>query len=262
MSDAQSMSDDDIFDSAMADDPVEPTPEVAASEPDSQSPAEPEEPTEDASASEEQSSEDVADSGAEPKTVPLKAVQEERQKRQQAQAELETARQLIAALQTQQGQAPAKPVEAKTFWEDPEGAMAEREWKVRSEMSEQMMQSQHEDYTEARDAFAAAAQQNPAMWQAVKNHPFPAKLVYEQGKAIQEFGDSQSPADYRERIESEVRTKLEAEFQAKEQELKARYAVEGANQVPKTNAGARSVASSVNPIPTDDDIFDAIAGGR
>ncbi|MEM6533141.1 MAG: hypothetical protein AAF654_10980 [Myxococcota bacterium] len=262
MSDAQSMSDDDVFDSALVEQTVEPTPEEAPSEPAEQPAAEPEPTAESADAqtgSEESDSEDVGESG--PRTVPIQAVQEERKKRQQAQADLEAARQQLAYLQAQsagQGKPPAEQQEAKTFWEDPEAAMAEQSFRMRSDMSEAMVASRHKDYAEARDAFAAAARQNPALWSSVKNHPLPAQFVYDQGKAILEFGDAKSPEEYRAKIESEVKSRLEAEFEQERQKLREQYAVEGASQVPRTNAGARSVSSSDGVSLSDSDIWDEV----
>lgn len=265
MSDAQSMSDDSIFDSVMNDAP-EPTPPVEVVEDGGQTESktaavDAQEVTTEPKPSESATSDEGAEqTEPEPKTVPLKAVQEERQKRQQAQAEAEQLRQQLAMMNARQGGAPQSDDPETSIWENPEKFLEKRDAKTRVNMSEHFMRSQHDDFDETVQPFIAAAKANPALLAQFNSHPFPAAFAYEQGKAMQEFGDVKTPQEYRSKVESDIRAEYEAKYAKREEELKAKYAVEGASQVPRTNAGARSAASSAEPVLTDDQIFDDIAG--
>lgn len=92
-------------------------------------------------------------------------------------------------------------------------------------MSEDFARRNNPDFTEVmgtndegqHTAWVALASENPHLVQQFRNSPNPAQFAYDQvkrHKAMAEIGD---PLTYRERIEKEVRTKMEADLKAKEQ---------------------------------------------
>jgi len=149
--------------------------------------------------------------------VPLEALLAEREKRQEAERK-------------------AAEVKPKVdFWENPEAAMqaaldAERE-KLREEarglatsearslflqFTEADARSRYADYDQAREVFAEAAAKNPMLAAQLREAPNPAEFIYQQGKTQAELkAVGGNLADYRKRLEAELRQKLEAEYAAK-----------------------------------------------
>lgn len=152
----------------------------------------------------------------EPDNVPVKALQDERRKRQ----ELE---QQIAALQQQVNQKPEEP--APSMWED------ENKWQehfgtritqqatqfasqnARLDTSEMLARQAHaEDFEEAKAEFLKMAEQNPELRQAALSDPHPwekAYQIYANAKAMKELGAT-NVAD----LEAKIRAKVEEELKA------------------------------------------------
>lgn len=169
------------------------------------------------------------------RNVPVKALEDERRKRQEAEkarkeleariAELER----LAAPQPQQAtpqqdqqkqQQPQNPQAAPDPWSDPEGYAAyQRElqeqmlFETRVTLGQDMMRLNNPDYDEVEAVFAEEAQQNPYLIEQLRRAHNPAKYAYEQGKRLKlmrEIGTD--PDAYRKRIEEELRAKLAAEM--------------------------------------------------
>lgn len=150
--------------------------------------------------------------------IPIQALLDEREKRQRAERELEEWRRRAAP-------PPAPPVRPDVF-ADPDGAfshiekqVSEQVTRARLDMSVMMEQASKPDYADKEAAFIEAVKANPALYQQMLADPHPAGFAYRVGSqvlAMREIGD---PAGYRERIEAELREKLEAEYAAKYQQV-------------------------------------------
>lgn len=133
------------------------------------------------------------------RTVPLKAVEDERRKRQELERKLAEYEAKLAQ-QQQPEPAPDWTLEPEVAAQRLQADFERRAFSLKVEMSERMVRQQHADYEEVRDAFAQAAQADPRLAQALVNHPFPAEFAYQQGKRIKmlmEIGDD--PEAYIER---------------------------------------------------------------
>jgi hypothetical protein len=148
------------------------------------------------------------------------AMQDERRKRQDLEARL-----------AKQAQPPPK----KDFFEDPEGALNERDAKLRNEaderffkLTERAAKARHTDYEEVVSAFFEDAQNDPALAQQiysqVRSADDPAQFLYNTAKIRAEMkavgGDL---AKYREGVEAPLKTQL-AERDAKIKELETQLA--------------------------------------
>jgi hypothetical protein len=149
--------------------------------------------------------------------VPVKALQEERRKRQ----ELE---QQVAAMQAQFAQQqPQTPT--PEFWDDPQGFMAkqleqhteqviqrfqEQQAMERINASETAAKGKYADYDDAFHAFRQAASASPALVQQMKASPDPAEFAYRTGKRSM---DLEKVGSIDELLKAE-RAKWEAEVKA------------------------------------------------
>lgn len=125
--------------------------------------------------------------GFEP-TVPLAALQDERRKRQELAERLSSMEQQAAAA--------ARP----DPFEDPAGAAEfdrrENEassFRLRCDMSQEMMRQAHPDYDEVESLFVEAAEINPALAVQLANHPFPARFAYQQGSHLRDLLMAEAP---------------------------------------------------------------------
>jgi hypothetical protein len=100
---------------------------------------------------------------------------------------------------------------------------------------EAQAREQYADYDEAFAELEEQAADNPMLVQKVMQSPNPALAAYKLGKQLQELKKLQDPDAYRKQIEAEVRTKIEAEYAAKE---KAR--TDAANAIPPDLTAARA----------------------
>lgn len=165
--------------------------------------------------------------------VPLQAVHAEREKRQQAQTEAETLRRELAELRGQvsmlrqpaQAQPTEPPKPKKTFWEDPDGFLAERLAPVQQTMQDQRIElstmlaaKDHgaDTVKEARAALLEAMQANPndpsliALDQQSQRSVHPMEDVitwHNRRKAMADIGED--PAAYRERVRQELLAELQ-----------------------------------------------------
>ena len=153
------------------------------------------------------------------KQVPLAAMLDERDKRQELQKRLEA---LEAERESQQK-------EKVDFWENPEAAVdAKVSEKVSAleqqftngylSLSMQYSRSFHDDFDTAKDAFAEAATQNPALADMALKSEMPGEYIYNTGKQFMELDSVGGDVNaLRERIRNEERAKLMAEYEVKRQ---------------------------------------------
>lgn len=138
-----------------------------------------------------------------------RGMQEEREKRQRMEAEL---RELKAA--------PKTPVDP---WSDLPGALKSTQEQLREEMfvercnlTEETLREKHADFDEVRAVFIEAANANPTLWAQIRQERNPAKFVYREGLRIKELKDVGGDfGAYKSKLETDLRTKLEAEYAAK-----------------------------------------------
>jgi len=178
--------------------------------------------------------------------VPLEALLAERERRQAAEAKV-----------------PKEP--PPDVWEDPKAfikaeldsreseLLAKADVRARESFlryTEQAARSRHTDYDEARTAFAAEAQKNPAIVSDFANAPDPGEFIYRQGKTALELqsvgGDL---AAYRARIETEIRQKVEKEVA--ERLAKTSKIPQSLNTEPSKGAGVTGSTWS-GPTPLED----------
>jgi hypothetical protein len=113
-------------------------------------------------------------------------------------------------------------------------ALKQEVLKTRFELSENFIADRYSDYTEMRDVFTQAAQQNPMLREQLLNHPNPAKYAYDVGKQIREWSEFQT-----------VRTN-ETEWS----EFQAWKSAKGQGQPqPAAAAPARTPTPSAAPVP-------------
>lgn len=169
--------------------------------------------------------------------VPLQAVQAERGKRKEAENEAEALRRELAELRGQvsvlsrpqaQPQPPAVEKPKKTFWEDPDGFLAERLAPVQQSMDEQRIELStmlavkdhgQDIVNEARAALVEAMQANPqdpsiiALDQTTRKSVHPMNDVvtwHQRRKAMADIGDD--PEAFRTRERERLRQEILAEM--------------------------------------------------
>lgn len=195
----------------------------------------------------------AAQQEAEPSHIPVAALRDERQKRQQAEERLRWYEQQQLAPQ-QQHQEPAEipdvftdPV-AYTQWvaqQVRESVMQEVQQfggqfgtQTRAEVSEMLARRQYEDYDSVIEAsFKPAVAANPFLVQQMAQSPDPAGFAYKAGKQwaeAQKYGQAEPLS--REQIEAEIRQKIMAELNLSQSQ-----------QAPNSLATERSVGSRPGP---------------
>jgi len=142
----------------------------------------------------------------------LTAAQEERRKRQGLEAEL-------AAMRKQ------PPAEKKTFWDDPEAALAESEKRVgdailhtRLGTAEAIARTKYTDFDANIAEFSELMNNVPGVkdqWLAAQD---PAEFAYQVGKRQKELKAIGNIEEYKQRVERETRAKIEAEYKVKDAE--------------------------------------------
>lgn len=173
--------------------------------------------------------------------IPIQALLDEREKRQRAERELEEYRRRTA-------QPPAPPQRPDVF-ADPDGAfqhverqVAEQVTRARLDMSVMMEQANKPDYAEKESAFIEAVKANPALYQQMLADPHPAGFAYRVGSQVLVMREIGDPAGYRERIEQELREKLEAEYAARYQQVAQPAAPTAPTAFPTALSTARAAA--------------------
>jgi len=123
----------------------------------------------------------------EPKSIPITAYHEEKNKRQHLEAENKRLQGLIP-----------RTDEAPDYNEDPEAydrymrekwnkeqvADQESVWNDRLEKSREASLIEHEDHVQVENIFSAFARQDPTLLQSFFDSPDPAKFAYDKGKEI------------------------------------------------------------------------------
>lgn len=168
--------------------------------------------------------------------VPLTELKSEREKRQEeARLRAEAERRAIALeaqleesrrywnsqQQTKQPAQQEMPEEPDPFTQPAEyrqfhDALRRKElFETRVLLSEEVMRSRYQDYSQAEEAFRIAASQDPDLAKRLVAHPIPAKFAYETGKRIlsmQRVGPD--PEAFEKKIREEERQKVLAELKA------------------------------------------------
>lgn len=193
--------------------------------------------------------------------IPIKALHEERRKRQDLErqlAELTKQRTAPPPQTAHQGQHQNQPPQAQPQmperpdpWIDPQGAMdwdrammtqqMQREiYQTRTVMSRELMLAKP-DFEEVESIFFNALPSNPQLAQQLFQHPMPAKFAYEMGlkiRALSEIGED--PEAYRQRVREEIRA-----------ELQGQSVQPAPTQTPKASA-PKSLAATPSAQPRDD----------
>lgn len=141
------------------------------------------------------------------KTVPLAALEDERRKRQEAEARL-----------ARQQQEQPKP----GFWEQPEQHLAElkhyaatQALSMKLDVSENIARSRYEDFETQLSAFGELVRENPHLRVQMLQARDPAEFAYSTAKNHAALKAAGSIEGMRKTIETEVRAKIEAEMRAK-----------------------------------------------
>ena len=184
----------------------------------------------------------------------LKAAQEERNKRQQLEAKLKEI----------ESRLPKEP--EKTFWDDPEAALAKQKQEMRQEVlntrlatAEIIARQRHPDFDEKIAVFSEVLQQNPALHQNWLSAPDPAEFAYQTGKNHKELQEMGSMEELKAKIEREtearLRLKIEAELKAKAEALEKARA-----DLPGSLSQARSTGTTNRPVWSGPTPLDSILG--
>lgn len=148
-----------------------------------------------------------------------------------------------------QHQAPQQQPEGepKTFWDDPEGTIAQAVTGVRQEMtarildiSEASARARHADYNDKFNVFAELVSKNPHIYQTMLAQPDPAEWAYQTAArqaVMQDIGD---PLEYRSKIEQEIRAQIALE-KAEEDKKKADEMI--ADKLPRSFSETRNVGT-------------------
>lgn len=169
----------------------------------------------------------------EPVMVPLSALQELRQELKQLK-------------QVQHQAAQPKPQPAPDMFEDPEGYRAYVERNVSNGMTRAKLEmsrfmAEREFGAETVEAAYEYFNQHPDQSQALLNHPSPfhaAVDVYNRQRVAQEIGND--PEAYRQKLEAEIRAKVEAELVAKQVRDKAGRFAPSMADTPGTGGGPKT----------------------
>lgn len=145
--------------------------------------------------------------------VPRRALEDERKKRQEYERRFAELERKLQDMQTPPKQ--PEPPQAPNVWEDPEGALAFQQQTIQQTFARQMyetrvslgteiVKAQHPDYDDVVADFVAQAQVDPALRNAVLQHPNPAAFAYSEGRKIRflkEVGND--PDAYKARLREE-----------------------------------------------------------
>jgi hypothetical protein len=137
-----------------------------------------------------------------------KAMREEREKRQAAEARL---REL---------QAPKTPVDP---WADLPGYLNSRDQQAeerlfveRCNLTEEMARDRHKDFDEVREVFLEEAQKNPQLFAQLRQERNPAEFAYREGLRARELKDVNGDfSAYKSKLEKDIEARVRAELEAK-----------------------------------------------
>lgn len=180
----------------------------------------------------------------------LAGLEAERRKRQDVERELAELRTRLQA-QPQQPQQPQK-----TFYDDPDAALAQQEQRfqfgmlqTRAQTSEMIARSQHQDYDQVFEVFKEVVKTTPGLVERMFADPHPAEFAYKVGKNYKAIQEAGSVDNMRAQIEKEVRLKLEQEYKDKEaQLLKERAAIPGSLSDARGSVQTKPVFTGPTPM--------------
>lgn len=152
-----------------------------------------------------------------------RAMLEERGKRQDLEKRL-------AAIELAKNAQGAATEPAKTFWDDPEGALAKHQAEIASvavnarlQTAELIARQKHQDFDEKIEEFGKILGQTPGLHAKWLSAPDPAEFAYNVGKNHLDLQAAGSMEEMRAKIEREtaarVRSEIEAELKAKAEAL-------------------------------------------
>jgi hypothetical protein len=138
-----------------------------------------------------------------------KAMREEREKRQAAEARLRE-------LQT-----PKEP--AVDPWQDLPGALSKQQQTLDERLfaqtclvSERFARLQHKDYDDVREVFLEEARQRPVLFEQMRQADDPASFAYSEGLRLRELKDVNGDfSAYKSKLEKDIEARLTAQFEAK-----------------------------------------------
>lgn len=163
----------------------------------------------------------------------LRAAQEERGKRQELERRL-------AALEAGKPQEPAK-----TFWDDPEGALARHKQEIegvvtstRLSTAEAIARGKYPDFDAKIETFKEVLTQTPGVYQQWMQSPDPAEFAYRMGKNHQELQQAGSIDGLRAQITKETEVRVRAQIEA-ELKVKAEAAAKERAALPSSLSDAR-----------------------
>lgn len=172
----------------------------------------------------------------------LKAAQDERTKRQQLE-------QRLAALEANKPQEPAK-----TFWDDPEGALTAQRQEMqqmvtttRLTTAEAIARGRHADFDEKITVFRDIAAQTPGLVEQMLGAPDPAEFAYRVGKNHQDLQAAGSIDGLKAQIQAETEARVRAQVEA---ELKAKYeaAAQQRAALPRSLSDVQGGATPQRPV--------------
>jgi hypothetical protein len=161
-----------------------------------------------------------------PDLIPQAALLDERRKRQQYERELQELRKHLETLQAPKPQAEVP----QDFWENPQRfiesareqavqqALAKADERMRhqfAELCEINARNRYQDYDAVREKFLERVQDDPVLRAELARASDPAEFAYKTGKRLQEVEQFGGLDTYRQRLEAEIRQKIEAEMKAK-----------------------------------------------
>ena len=186
--------------------------------------------------------------------VPIKALLDEREKRQSYERELAELKQQMAANKA--------PVEVPDPLDNTEGFVSHlsqdfegRLSKTRVEMSQEFMRMTHEDYDEAEAKFISMANENPALAREMQAATLPAKFVYDTVKKAEKLEKLSNVDEFEATTRAEIEAKVRAEIKA-EVEAKAKAEAEKAGSLTpslaqqRAEGGNREVITVADPLAT------------
>jgi hypothetical protein len=188
----------------------------------------------------------------EPGHIPVAALRDERQKRQQLEAQLEQYETYFSQLQQQAAQPPAMP----DMYEDPGGYTAWIAAQVRdhvmqevqqageqygsttrAEVSELLARQKYEDYEQKIEVFKQAMIENPFLIDQVKRAADPANFAYQAaGKYLEAKQYGSSGTSSRGAIEAQIR-----------QQIMSELGLSSTPRAPSSLASERSIGSRSGP---------------
>lgn len=184
----------------------------------------------------------------------LRAAQEERGKRQE----------LERRMAEMQAKVPQEP--AKTFWDDPEAALAKHTAEVRQEatnarlqMAEFNSRQKHPDFDEKVAVFATLLQQTPGLTQQWLASNDPAEFAYTLGKNHKELQEVGGIEAMRAKIERDTTARVRAEVEA-ELRAKADALAKDRAALPPSLSEARAVGGGNKPVWSGPTSLDNILG--